>query len=1110
METWYNAMVNQLRTTGRRKNERMKKIMKKFLSLLLALTMVMSLIVVPANAGGDTLTVTGLSLSAKANGSAVSTVVSGTTVTFSVTGNATVKESGTTVTGATPSYQWKVGNSVQSDVTSSTFSKELTNTEATSTVTVSCTVTYTSSSDDSQKTGSQTVTKSITVKSAQEAFEESLTKVTYQGRSYSISKNGENWSATVYYFSDNEPSSGFSANVGTSSYSNSDKKLTVKQSSTEGAPSKDITLILKKATPSVTVTDNIGSGVSPIVGHKYTLAATYGLTVDSSSQSPAGTVKYVWTVDGSSTTSDSNELEWTPGSTGNHTITCTVKDGNENAATSSEKSYTVIADPYKAVSGNGGTTINLTPGASSNSVTIAMPSIQNKSNSSESYTGSSSSPNTVTWVSLKLKSGESSGIVSINETNKTITGLKTGSVDVVATVSFRGAEYTVTYTVNVKALDETLDEIENGDYDTYSYNSFKDDIEEILEDVLGSSAPSSISSIKLTDATNVTLKDGNTTISASSGDIDVSFDLYAKEGFIGTASFSVKVNNSYVVTFYVPVTSAGTDIKESVTGSSTNGDVSFNVDDVTSGEYLYIKGSGSKTSFKPSTASFSSETGYDGTWSGNSISGWERFAESTTVTIPASQFGSTGKLTLYVVSVDKDGVATVGTLEVTQKSYSIEYNVVAGESVTFDQDDFEDLFKEYAEDNGDQTTRKNQDYPYVEYSHVTIAAADLPAAKSEGDLYYSSTALTSKTVKNEKFTDMDKMSFTAASKAKDTVTIPVTLVGTKYTSAKKSTDVKYEINVVISVVKEDIVYTVGVNDSVTFDARDFADYLNDYQTSYKKSTLDYVEFDVGTSNKLTATNTTGLLYQSYSSYYSGSLVESSNRFYYEPSRKQLDLGDVTYVTNRFSEVGKTVYIPFTVYGTKNEKAEGTLAIKVKNTMVFTDVVEGRDYFYDSVQWAVNNEITKGTSTTTFSPQKGCSRAEIVTFLWRAAGSPNPSKSTCSFKDVSPTKHADYLKAIIWATEKGITDGTTATTFSPDAVCTRAQIVTFLYRYAGEPASYGTYTFSDVSKTTHAAYYNAIQWAAYKGITNGNGTTTFGTMNTCNRAEAVTFLYRYFK
>lgn len=1079
--------------TGQRKNERMKKIMKKFLSLLLALTMVMSLIVVPANATSTD----GASASFSISGP--STATEGDSVSFSIS-NAKITYNSKTYTNVTLS---EVTWSGLSEGTTSSDSKTYSGTAGTESLTITCSATLSVTVGDTTVTvSSQTASNNnygCAVTTKQAAFEAAVkgSKVTFNGRTYTINNSTE---VSIDTF--NSETIGDSLNIKVTGYPNatltkSGSAWTAKSDSTDSAKSTSVTVTEKKImSPTVTVeadsqTVAASGTVNAVTGQKVVLTADY-------SNKNSGNASYQW-MNGSSSASSSSTYNFIANSAGTYNITVKVSEGTATDVATATATIVVTKDYFEGRASGGTTKKTLTAGDTWSIETPYLYNTDTKTTTSLTPSGGSKNCD-IEWTSSNTQ------IATVNSSGVVTAGNRTGTATITATITYNTKEYTVTYTVNVKALDETLDEIENGDYVTYYYSDFEDDIEDILDEVLTGSH--TVSSIKLESTDNVSLYDGSTKLT-NNNTISKSFDLYAKEGFIGTASFSVKVNNNYVVTFYVPVTSAGTDIKESVTGSSTNGDVSFDVDDVTSGDYLYIKGTGTSSSFKPSTGSFSSETGYDGTWSGNSISGWERFAESTTVTIPASQFGSTGKLTLYVVSVDDDGIATVGTIEVTQKSYSIEYNVVAGESVTFDQDDFEDLFKEYAEDNGDQTTRKNQDYPYVEYSHVTIAAADLPATKSEGDLYYSSTALTSKTVKNEKFTDMDKMSFTAASKAKDTVTIPVTLVGTKYTSAKKSTDVKYEINVVISVVKEDIVYTVGVNDSVTFDARDFADYLNDYQTSYKKSTLDYVEFDVGTSNKLTATNTMGLLYQSYSSYYSGSLVESSNKFYYEPSKKQLDLGDVTYVTNRFSEAGKTVYIPFTVYGTKNEKAEGTLAIKVKNTMNFTDVVEGRDYFYDSVQWAVNNEITKGTSTTTFSPMKGCSRAEIVTFLWRAAGSPNPSKSTCSFKDVSASKHADYMKAIIWATEKGITDGTSTTTFSPDAVCTRAQIVTFLYRYAGEPASYGTYTFSDVSKTTHAAYYNAIQWAAYNGITKGNGGTTFGTTNTCNRAEAVTFLYRYF-
>lgn len=175
-------------------------------------------------------------------------------------------------------------------------------------------------------------------------------------------------------------------------------------------------------------------------------------------------------------------------------------------------------------------------------------------------------------------------------------------------------------------------------------------------------------------------------------------------------------------------------------------------------------------------------------------------------------------------------------------------------------------------------------------------------------------------------------------------------------------------------------------------------------------------------------------------------------------------------------------------------------------MNFVDV-HTYDYFYDSVQWAVNLGIAKGTSTTTFSPKTGCTRAQIVTFLWRAANSPAPRSSTNKFTDVYATTHADYMKAIIWATEQGITTGTGNGKFSPDDICTRAQIVTFLYRFKGNPAVYGSLNFSDVNKTEHAAFYNAILWAVNNKITTGYGGGIFDPNGTCNRGDAVTFLYR---
>ena len=166
------------------------------------------------------------------------------------------------------------------------------------------------------------------------------------------------------------------------------------------------------------------------------------------------------------------------------------------------------------------------------------------------------------------------------------------------------------------------------------------------------------------------------------------------------------------------------------------------------------------------------------------------------------------------------------------------------------------------------------------------------------------------------------------------------------------------------------------------------------------------------------------------------------------------------------------------------------------------------FFYEAVKWAVKSGVTNGLSDTMFGPYESCTRAQIVTFLWRAAGSPEPTTTRNPFRDVNAVTHSSYYKAILWASQKGITSGTSTTAFSPDQVCTRAQIVTFLYRYAGQPSGYYSNPFKDVGATSEASYYNAIRWAVGKGITSGTSATTFSPYASCNRAEAVTFLYRY--
>ena len=177
-----------------------------------------------------------------------------------------------------------------------------------------------------------------------------------------------------------------------------------------------------------------------------------------------------------------------------------------------------------------------------------------------------------------------------------------------------------------------------------------------------------------------------------------------------------------------------------------------------------------------------------------------------------------------------------------------------------------------------------------------------------------------------------------------------------------------------------------------------------------------------------------------------------------------------------------------------------------NTMLnfFVDVTADA-YYYDAVLWAAKEDITNGTSATTFGPNDPCTRAHMVTFLWRAAGSPEPVGKDCPFVDVAEDTY--YAKAVQWAYEQGITGGTSATTYSPDETCTRGQMATFLSRVAdGKPVS-DKVIFADVNADKY--YAKAVQWAYEQKITVGTSATTFSPNDPCTRAQMVTFLYRYF-
>ena len=201
--------------------------------------------------------------------------------------------------------------------------------------------------------------------------------------------------------------------------------------------------------------------------------------------------------------------------------------------------------------------------------------------------------------------------------------------------------------------------------------------------------------------------------------------------------------------------------------------------------------------------------------------------------------------------------------------------------------------------------------------------------------------------------------------------------------------------------------------------------------------------------------------------------------------------------------GKTdVWVTWGEYGDTYLELAENISLYLADNNPFTDVPAG-SFFYDPVMWAVENGITTGATATTFNPNGVCMRGHVVTFLWRAMGCPEPETTVNPFVDVKPGDY--FYKAVLWAYENGITTGVDATHFAPTGECNRAQVVTFLWRAMGEPASNASVGFSDVKPGQF--YSTAVAWAVENGITNGMGDGTFGVLSNCNRAQVVTFLYR---
>ena len=1055
--------------------------MKKFLSLLLALTLVLSLVVVPARAeNGVTLRADQASIEVNTATNVTATVPEGKTM---ARGYPRWSTSDSTVTATQDS-----SNANSASVTG-TVAKE------------SVTITYTYKYSDGGAT-EQTATTTITITDNAGALRNAITSVKYNERE---SFNSTSKSVAAYKFSEDTTDTWTVTAPGytVSSATLSGNVLTI-TATKEGESSTSVTTTI----PCTLTTATVSVTAKPTTVVK---DGTATLTANATNV-PNTTVTYEWK-NGENALTGHTKCYLLEKPSANASITCKAiyhfsGDVTKTVTTTLATTVTVDSNTY-TWSGVPTTTLNMAKGDTNITALPAIKLVTTSGNSTTdatgvTYTYTSSNPAAVTVDGTTIRA-VGSGYATITITAKDATNTD---------ANYRGKLHATTITVSSTALEYSLGSVTNGSgAHPYSYDTLRGYAASVINTRLGNG-----SNLRYNDVTSLRVKNSSATalggvFSPATGTLTSAGLTYtAPNATIGKASITLTAataRGNFDIAYTISVTPISTTFEtvtaEPITSSSTYYNNTYRVTfPTTSFNQFYVV---NKTGVAP--------TDY---------SSYNLVAGTTSTTLNASDFNATtGTCTLFVIAWNSNynynynwttgytGKYYCGPMTVTQTNYNIQYNGVAGETVQFAQSDFNDFMQSVSEARGDAS--KTKSYPYVTFDYVTFS---LPTT-AQGTLYYGGTAMSTSNSsgafnRNTKVTNLDSVTFVPNAKTTaKTITLNFTLYATRYSSSSTShgTTVPYSGSVVINLVREDIKYTVSQGDSVRFDESDFLSYLRSTKGYTSNYTIDYVTFD---QSAVSAVNE-GSLYTYYNGYNYGGSVKTTDKFYYNATASQNALSDVAFLASRYAKTGETVYIPFTIYarygstGTGTRQLTGTVAIKIGQTMNFIDV-KTTDYFYNSVKWAVGKNITNGTSSTTFSPYKSCTRAEIVTFLWRAAGSPEPTITRNPFRDVNAVTHSSYYKAILWASQKGITSGTSATAFSPDQVCTRAQIVTFLYRYAGQPSGYYSNPFKDVSATNEASYYNAILWAVGKGITTGTSATTFSPYASCNRAEAVTFLYRY--
>ena len=1065
--------------------------MKKFLSLLLALTLVLSLVVVPARAEGvevgGTYAIT----------TSASSLARGDSTTFTVTATApTVTDNGVTATDVNViGYSWSTPGFSGAAGTGATTGT-LTASNKAENVEVSCTLTieYKVTIEGQEITRSTTKVVKSNVSIADKLLPGDITTVTFNNRTYSVTDGTVNISLLVGETIDGDnkwsaAATGYVIDNETNKPTYASGKLTVRVK--DSALTADVTV--NATTPTVTAkaspTEVISGGKTTLTATSTGLsnAATYAwfYKIGDSKEFPIGTGKSLdWTVPANVTTAT------------DYSVCCKASEGDKLAKTSDPITVKSLPDTY---------TFTVVPAS------VTLTQIGQTATLAAHFVDTSSHASlvvpTYSFVSANLNIAT---VTNQTTAAPTVTLRASGSTTVTAKATYKGKDYVQNIPVTGALIEATLSAVQNGTSVNYSYSDLVNAAQAAINKTYSTAytyetvySLSGVTQVASTAAYGVGTSNASYNYPAGGSGY-----LYFKANLsgIGTAKFTATVTTrvansnvpkTYSVTFNVPVTPSSTTYADQYPEpvAAYGNTYRYYVQVPSGARYYYVAGvntepvdwnNGSSQKYYPTTAA------------------------ANLYSLTDTNFIN-GKCTLYVVTQGTDNKLYCGTISVYQKNYNINYNGVAGETVQFAQSDFNDFMNKVAEARGDAS--KSKSYPYVTFDYVSFS---LPTT-AQGTLYYGGTAMSTSNSsgafnRNTKVTNLDSVTFVPNDKTTaKTITLNFTLYATRYSSSSTSrgTTVSYSGSVVVNLVREDIKYTVSQGDSVRFDESDFLSYLHSTKGYSSNYTIDYVTFD---QSAVSAVNE-GSLYTYYSGYNYGGSVKTTDKFYYSATASQNALSDVAFLASRYAKTGETVYIPFTIYarygttGTGTRQLTGTVAIKIGQTMNFIDV-KTTDYFYNSVKWAVGKNITNGTSSTTFSPYKSCTRAEIVTFLWRAAGSPEPTTTRNPFRDVNAVTHSSYYKAILWASQKGITSGTSTTAFPPDQVCTRAQIVTFLYRYAGQPSGYYSNPFKDVGATSEASYYNAIRWAVGKGITTGTSATTFSPYASCNRAEAVTFLYRY--